>query len=228
MAAQRRPRGRSNSGGSGTPDLARRIAAYCEQRGMSADELATRAGMAPNYLRQIERLESDFDPDALHRLATALGISSKELMEGRGDAPPGQNPPAPEPRLARLTTEECRDRLGQHGVGRVALPGEDGTLVLPVNYLVDGPDVIYRTALGGAADPVAGSDITLEADHLSERHGDGWSVLVFGRAEILADAGAIERYRHRPGARPWAGGVRDRWVRIVPSRLTGRLITTTG
>ncbi|MFC4033244.1 helix-turn-helix domain-containing protein [Streptomyces polygonati] len=228
MAAQESPRDASDTSSSGSPDLRQRVAGYCEQRGMTLEDVARRAGMAPTYLRQLEEMESDFDPEALHKVAVALDITYEELMEGRADSPRGQNPPARTPRLAKLNTEECRARLGHHGVGRVALPGEYGTVILPVNYLVDGADVVYRTARGGAADPDPGSDITFEVDRLSDRASDGWSVLVFGRAEILTDPDMIQDYLDRPGAQPWAGGSRDQWVRIVADRLTGRLIQTGG
>lgn len=225
MAAQKREGGSSEPAAVfGSPDLARRVDSYCGQLGMTLEEAAKRAGMAPGYLRQIEQMGADFDVDALRRLAAVLGVPYQELVEGRTDVPQGQNPPAAHPRLAQLTTQECWQRLGRHGIGRIALPGSEGTLVLPVNYLVDGTDIVYRTARGGAADPDPGQDVTFEADQTSERRRDGWSVLVFGTANRLTDGDTIERYTRRSGAAPWAGGLRDQWIRIVSGRLTGRLI----
>jgi hypothetical protein len=62
MAAQERPQAASDAGNSGSPDLRQRVIGYCEQRGLTLEEVARRAAMAPNYLRQVEEMGSDFDP----------------------------------------------------------------------------------------------------------------------------------------------------------------------
>ncbi len=208
-------------------DIARRIALRSSELGLTRDEVAGRAGMAPRYLRSLEELGSDFDPASVLRLAAVLKMTYRELMEGRSDVPPGQQAAAPHPRLGRLTPDECWDRLSDHGVGRVALSAESGPAVLPVNYLVDARSLVYRTALGGAAAAVDGSEVAFEVDRVNEQLSEGWSVLVVGSAEHIADVDTVQRLTDRPGAVPWAPGPRDLWVRVVPSRVTGRAISTT-
>ncbi|WNI14728.1 pyridoxamine 5'-phosphate oxidase family protein [Actinacidiphila sp. ITFR-21] len=134
----------------------------------------------------------------------------------------------PGARLEKLTAQECWNRLGHHGIGRIALPGGEGTLVLPVNYVVEGGGIVYSTARSGAAAADPGQDITFEADHTGEHRADGWSVLAFGSAEHVTGERAVRRYARRPGAQPRAGGIRDLWIRVVPARLTGRAIRTAG
>jgi transcriptional regulator with XRE-family HTH domain len=212
--------------GRGNPRaLAERVARRAEELGLSTEDLARKAGMAPAYLRRLAELGGDFDMNGVRRLAGALGMTYHELLEGRADAPPGQGPAAARAVLARLTTAECWDRLGNHGVGRVALPDEEGPLVLPVNYLIDAHRVVYRTAEGSATVPEPGARIAFEADRVGERGRDGWSVLVRGTAEHVTDPGTVRRYAVRPGGTPWAGGVRELWVRITPALLTGRVIS---
>ncbi|MEU7607065.1 pyridoxamine 5'-phosphate oxidase family protein [Streptomyces sp. NPDC041003] len=48
--------------------------------------------------------------------------------------------------LVALEEAECRTLLGTHGVGRIAVFTPEGPAVLPVNYLIAGPDIAFRTA----------------------------------------------------------------------------------
>ncbi|MDT3399631.1 pyridoxamine 5'-phosphate oxidase family protein [Streptomyces sp. B1866] len=217
--------GASAAGPPHGPDtLDRRVAQRRDQLGLSAAQLAERACMAPAYLRQVVRLGPDFDPDALARLATALRMPLDELLEGRTDPPPGRRPPARGAALGKLTARECWDRLAHHGIGRVALPGDRGVSVVPVNYLVDAGRIVYRTDPDGTAAVPSGAEVTFEVDRVDERRGVGWSVLAVGTADHVTDAGAVHRYAHAPGGQPWAGGTRDLWIRVTPGRLTGRVV----
>lgn len=211
-------------------DLASSVAARLAGTGMSRDQLARRAGMSPRYLDQILAAGPAFDLEGLHRIADALGVPYRELSEGREDPPPGQATAAPHPVLARLTERECWDRLGDHGVGRIALSADPGPpLVMPVNYSVDARTILYRTDPEGAAAPDAGAAVTFEIDRVDEESSSGWSVLVTGTAERSDDdpavAGPPPGDAVRP-AEPWAGGNRPLWVRIRPEHVTGRHITT--
>ena len=116
---------------------------------MTEQELALMAGMAPRYLEQVLDAGPGFDPGGFVRIAAALGLTYQELLEGRSDPPPGQTGPGARPVLVRLTSTECWDCLGRHGVGRIALPVEPSPAVFPVNYTVEARTIIYRTAPGG-------------------------------------------------------------------------------
>lgn len=48
--------------------------------------------------------------------------------------------------LAELGEDECWARLGETGVGRVAMCTAEGPVILPVNYLVDAKSIVVRTA----------------------------------------------------------------------------------
>ncbi|MEW1913356.1 pyridoxamine 5'-phosphate oxidase family protein [Kitasatospora sp. NPDC085895] len=205
-------------------DIARRVVTRCRQLGLSQDEAAAKAGMSPRYFGQLLDFGPDFDPDAVFRLARVLGLSQVDLVEGRADAPPGLSPAPARARLLRLTEQECWERLGTHGVGRIALPGERFPLVLPVNYTVDGRAVAYRTADFGAAAAAAGEDVAFEVDRVDDRRRSGWSVLLGGRAERVREPEAQQRLTGLAAAEPWAGGHRSLWIRIVPERVTGRVV----
>jgi nitroimidazol reductase NimA-like FMN-containing flavoprotein (pyridoxamine 5'-phosphate oxidase superfamily) len=134
------------------------------------------------------------------------------------DGPPGQ------PVLQTLTSAECLDLLSPGGVGRVAFTTADGPVVLPVNYAMTGRTVIFRTSpdtlLAGYLDCLAG----FEVDRLDEVLNQGWSVLVTGRAARVTSEAEVRRLEQHVGIRPWAGGARDVYVRIIPRKITGRRI----
>ncbi|MFF9453643.1 pyridoxamine 5'-phosphate oxidase family protein [Streptomyces flaveolus] len=205
-----------------------RIALRRGQLGMSREEVARRAGMSMTYLRQVEELGTGFDPGALMRLAAVLDMSYEELATGRRDVPPGRGGPAAHPVLARLSEQECWQRLGTHGIGRLSYTAGaagEAPVVLPVNFLVDGRTLVYRTDPAGAAAVHAGAQVAFETDHIDEATGLGWSVLVTGTVEHPADPDALEALAQRYGSAPWAGGRRDLWIRVVPQhKLSGRVI----
>lgn len=206
--------------------VGRRTAERRTQLGLSEGALATRVGMSPHYLRQVVAEGPGFDRGGFVRIAAALSLTYYELLEGRSDLPPGQTGPGPRPVLAHLTEAECWDRLGRHGVGRIALPVRPGPAVLPVNYTVDAHSIVYRTAPGGAAAPETGTEVSFQADQLDERLSQGWSVLITGTAERVEDTATARQLTDRHVAEPWAGGNRPLWVRVRPQMVTGRRITT--
>lgn len=210
-----------------SPDLASRVAGRLAQLGMSREELARTAGMSPCYLDQVLAAEPDFDQEGLHRIAAALGVSYREMFEGRRDPPPGQAAAAPRPVLVRLTEPECWDRLGTHGLGRVALPKDPGPpAVFPVNYAVDARSILYRTAPDGPAAPETGQPVTFEIDRMDDALSRGWSVLITGTAVRIDDPETAERLASEHRVEPWAGGYRPLWVRISPDHVSGRHITS--
>lgn len=212
--------------GPGPDVLARRVAERRTQLGLSADAVARQAGMSPRYMEQLIEAGPDFDSGGFLRIAAALGLTYRELLEGRDDPPPGQTGPGPRPVLVRLTVSECWDRLGTHGVGRVALPALPAPEVFPVNYAVDSHSIVYRTAPRGPAAPETDTAVSFQADRTDDRLSQGWSVLLTGTAERVEDPALARRLDEQQSARPWAGGDRPLWIRIRPDTVTGRRITT--
>ncbi|MEU8923640.1 pyridoxamine 5'-phosphate oxidase family protein [Kitasatospora sp. NPDC048545] len=208
-----------------TPDpavVARRVAERREHLGLSEDDLARRAAMAPRYLRHLLEAGPDFDPAGFVRIAAALDDSRDDLLWGRADAPPGHGGPGPHPRLQNLTEAECWEQVGNHGVGRIGLPVEPGPVVLPVNYVVDRRSFAYRTGEHHATAPAEGAAVSFQVDHIDEYLGRGWSVLALGPAHYVDDPAELAHLAGLPGASPWAGDDRPCWVRIRPEEITGR------
>jgi len=137
---------------------------------------------------------------------------------------PAAGPAAREHELRTLSPDECFDLLQQGGVGRVGFASAAGIVMLPVNFAVAEKTVIVRTAPDTQLAVHAAGPVSFEVDHIDEVLHEGWSVLVQGRAHTVTDERAVKRLEDRTHLQPWAAGARDVYVRIVPSRISGRRV----
>jgi len=213
-------------GAPGAGDIGRRVAVERRRRGLSREETAGRARMSPDYLTYLEEHPADPTLATLVRLADALGTTVAALRGGGADLPPGQGHALLHPHLRDLGPEECRALLSTHGVGRVAVTAPDGRpAVVPVNYEIVDDAIAFRTAPGSVPAAAVGTDVAFEVDHLDEALSQGWSVLAVGPARAVTDPDAARRLAGGAYGEPWAGGEREMWVSIRPTRLTGRRIS---
>ena len=129
-----------------------------------------------------------------------------------------------------LSEDECRILISPGGVGRIAYSGRFGLTVLPVNYQVFEGTIVFRTA----PDSPMGEDlrsgiahaeykVAFEIDELDNSERTGWSVLLQGAAHHV-DSHAERGSVRASGVQPWAGGSKEHYIRIVPTRITGRRI----
>lgn len=204
--------------------LARRVTSRRAQLGLSENALATQAAMAPRYLQHLLAAGPDFDPGGFLRVASVLRMTCQELLGVPNDPPPGQSAAGDRPALIHLTTAECWDKLGTHGVGRVALPVRPGPAVFPVNYTVEAGSILYRTAVEGPAAPETGTEVSFQVDRVDDRLSQGWSILITGAAERIDDPATVRRLSRRHAVEPWTGGNRPLWIRVDPVTVTGRRI----
>ncbi len=208
--------------------LGRRIAGRREALGLTREELAQRAGVAEAYLGHLEDQSESTLREAAAKLAQALDTTVAELL---GEAPSGAGGAAPGAELAELDEGEALGLIAPGGVGRIAYEGRFGPTVLPVNYRVAGGAIVFRTTLGGSTDAdlrtgLAGVEykVAFEVDRIEEDTRTGWSVLVQGALHHVTDEELAEA--RATGVEPWAGGDRRQYLRITPSRVTGRRIAT--
>jgi uncharacterized protein len=131
--------------------------------------------------------------------------------------------------LEVLPFDECLRLLASVPVGRVGFFADGEVVVLPVNHVVDGQDVVFRTAQGSKLSAAEGQHLAaFEADHYDERSRSGWSVVVSGRAEVVDTEADIQRLS-RSGLHPWVAATeRPFWIRIRPVSVTGRQTPGTG
>ena len=124
------------------------------------------------------------------------------------------------PVLEEVPAEECMELVGSLTVGRVAVaaPGQ-APLVVPVSYIVDEQTVVFRTGPGTELSRLMSNPLSFQVDFVDAYHRSGWSVLIRGTA---AEVEATEK--SELDVKPWVGGDRSNWVRVVPAIVTGRRI----
>ena len=212
-------------------DVGRRIAEQRERAGLTIAEAAARAGMAPDYLGYLESSAAPAPTGAtLTRLAAALGVPPSSLSgAGLNLAPGHPRSAAQHPVLETLTTQQCREHLAGGGVGRfLFVEAGRGPVAIPLNYLMDGDDVVFRT--GGQTSITGGvsqQQVSFDVDHIDDTLSEGWSVLLSGTARIITDPAELQ-HATALGIEPWAGGDRDVYVRLSASQITGRRIRAGG
>ena len=124
-----------------------------------------------------------------------------------------------EPALEEMSRADCLDFLSRYDVGRVAVSTGEGPLVVPVNYILDGESVIFRSDPGTKIDLMYGGPVSFQLDQIDPRSRTGWSVLVQGMAEPVPAAS-----RQSLRLESWAPGEKEVWIRIAPRSITGRRV----
>jgi nitroimidazol reductase NimA-like FMN-containing flavoprotein (pyridoxamine 5'-phosphate oxidase superfamily) len=132
--------------------------------------------------------------------------------------------------LEKLGEAECLRLIAPGGIGRIAYSGRYGPTVLPVNYQFFDGTIVFRTTPESATDEdlrtgIADAEykVAFEVDDFDSAARQGWSVLIQGSAHHVESE--VERASViQAGVESWAGGDRDLFLRIVPSRVTGRRV----
>lgn len=124
-----------------------------------------------------------------------------------------------------IDRDECVRLLAADEIGRLAINVGHAPTILPVNYRMDGDCVVFRSDPGTKLDAGPRAPVSFEIDQFDREHHTGWSVVVAGRLEEVTsyDAETYDRVHDLP-VEPWAGGEKAHWVRIVPTRITGRRV----
>ena len=124
--------------------------------------------------------------------------------------------------MQELGVAECWSLLRHEEVGRLAVSIADHPDIFPINYLVDGESIVFRTAAGTKlAASVLGKGVAFEIDGYDPIGGDAWSVVVKGYAREIEhmleyfDADDLPLF-------PWHASVKPNIVRLTPDLITGR------
>ena len=125
--------------------------------------------------------------------------------------------------LETLDRSGCMKLLEGHPshVGRIALAGPR-PVIFPVNYTLDGGDVVFRTDPGTKFHAaVHHAFVAFEVDWVEPTWEIGWSVVVRGQAHLVEDPDEIERLKGLPLV-PWAEGEKSHFVKIETKLISGR------
>ncbi|WP_053207758.1 pyridoxamine 5'-phosphate oxidase family protein [Jiangella muralis] len=124
--------------------------------------------------------------------------------------------------LERLDRSTCYALLAGVPIGRIVFTEGALPAIQPVNFVLDGDDVIIRTGMGSKlAAATRSAVVAFEADQYDEDALAGWSVVLIGRAEAVSDE-TERRELATLGLTPWAPGERPHYIRIVPEIVRGR------
>jgi hypothetical protein len=120
-----------------------------------------------------------------------------------------------------LSEDECWSLLKTAEVGRLAVVLTGEPEIFPVNYVVDGNTLVFRTAEGTKLFAVtASSRVAFESDGYLADGGEAWSVVVKGMAERLEHFPDVYAAEELP-LFPWQSGQKQWFVRIGRTTLTG-------
>ena len=116
--------------------------------------------------------------------------------------------------------------LGTVPIGRIGFMADDEVAVLPVRFLVDGQDVVFRTYVGSKLSKIeVGHYVCFEVDSYDAAKQTGWSVVARGLVEKESEAACARL--DAPGLESWGATTRERlWMRIRPTTITGRRIAS--
>ena len=122
-----------------------------------------------------------------------------------------------------LDQDACLTLLAADEVGRLGVIAGGAPRIFPVNYVLDGDTIVFRTASGTKLDAGVRSPACFELDALDRASRTGWSVLVIGfLEEVTKYQGAVwDRLQALP-LDPWSTHEKSHFVRLVPQHIGGR------
>ena len=125
-------------------------------------------------------------------------------------------------KIVELDPAESMELLAAKKVGRIGFLGEDGPVVLPMNYILADNHVIVRTAaFGVVARSALDQKVAFQVDDVDDFLEAGWSVLIAGSATMLSDA-QMQALKFGGSPDPWAEGPRPLFLSIACDRVSGR------
>lgn len=144
------------------------------------------------------------------------------------DEGPGRE--AAEPTIDDLSEADCLELVAGQEIGRIAFTSRYGITVLPVNYRLHEGSIVFRTGQGSLVDEDlrtgsahADFQVAFEVDEISPDTREGWSVLILGPAHHMSSDTEREAAAGS-GVTSWAGGPKEQFMRVTPTRITGRRI----
>jgi nitroimidazol reductase NimA-like FMN-containing flavoprotein (pyridoxamine 5'-phosphate oxidase superfamily) len=133
-----------------------------------------------------------------------------------------------QPYVELLGRGECLRLLPSVPVGWLAYCDGEDPVVVPVNFAVDGDEVVIRSSYGGKLAAAArGAVMALAVSALDLATRTGWSVVVRGPARVVEDTDPdAGPWLAEPS--PWAPGEKELAIALRVSDVSGRRIARPG
>jgi nitroimidazol reductase NimA-like FMN-containing flavoprotein (pyridoxamine 5'-phosphate oxidase superfamily) len=128
--------------------------------------------------------------------------------------------------LIDLHPDNCAELLASSTLGRLGVVVDGRPEIYPVNYVYEWEKGCVDFPTHSGTKLQAALDwpwVAFEVDGVESDGESGWSVLVVGSASVVTEPDELARVASRRHV-PWAGGGSRTWVRITPSKVTGRRI----
>jgi uncharacterized protein len=127
--------------------------------------------------------------------------------------------------LEPLDREACLLLLTGVDVGRIAWADGEDVMVFPLNFALDGEDIVMRTSSEVICAEVAGTHrLTFQADDFEPAFRTGWTVLASGSAVEVTDPAELEHLTTL--VQPWRSEDDLRLLRLRVHAMTGRRLRT--
>jgi uncharacterized protein len=122
--------------------------------------------------------------------------------------------------VAVLSASECWSLLAGMALGRLVTSVDGQPEIFPVNFVVQDRSILFRTAEGTKLVSAAiNNRVLFEADdHGAE---GAWSVIVKGTARMLHTSEELRAADHAQ-LLPWTATLKQHYVRIAATSITGR------
>lgn len=124
--------------------------------------------------------------------------------------------------VIQLTESEALELMSTKNFGRLVVRRKDDMDLFPLNYVVDGGRIIFRTAEGSKLFSLTlNDDVLFESDDVDQETHKAWSVIVKGTARALTSTKEIEEADRLP-LKPWLPTLKYNYVEIRPMSVSGR------
>jgi nitroimidazol reductase NimA-like FMN-containing flavoprotein (pyridoxamine 5'-phosphate oxidase superfamily) len=131
---------------------------------------------------------------------------------------------SPSTSFDELSVEECYALLPTVPLGRVVFTDRALPAIQPVNFVVDGAEVAFRTSESSRlAVAVNHAVVAFEVDSFDADARSGWSVVLVGKAYEVTDLIERDRILAIP-LDSYAPSSHDRILKVSPSIVTGRRV----
>lgn len=125
--------------------------------------------------------------------------------------------------VQELSAQECYALLAEADIGRVILTAQALPTALPVSYVVDQGDIVFRTGPGTKLTAAGrGTVVAFEVDQFEPALRMGWSVVVTGVASVVSSASELRRLDELRIPH-WVESS-TQYVRLSASMVTGRRV----